>query len=122
MCIRDRRIRGCVVAIQVEIFRVALVGLHEELLAVLAETEEGSLQLFAGRQVFQAAVRGYHVQVVEFVAALVTGDQHAVVMREIGDGVMVVASGPGDRRPFTTLGGKGVRIPYAGLVLSLIHI
>jgi len=87
------------VGVDIEEPGVALVGQHESLRAVVAETGEVGLEVFAGRQVALAAVGLDDDEVVQLVAALVAGDQDAVVGGEIPDGEVVVFAGAGDRLP-----------------------
>ncbi len=110
------RVGLAVIAVQVEVARVAFVAGHEERLAVAAEAGELGAQLGTWGQVPLVAVRADDIQVVEFVAALVAGDQHPVIVGEIGDGVMVVGGRGGDRGPVAATDRHRVRVPHAGLV------
>ena len=77
----------CVVAIEVEELRIALVSLDPKGRPIAAPAVELRLQLFARRQIPLFAVRLAHVEVVELVAALIVRVENAVAVREVRDRV-----------------------------------
>ncbi len=76
---------GRVAAVDVEEPRVALVRDDVERMAVGCPAQEIRLQLRPGREVLLGAIGANHVEMVQLVAALVSSDQDAIVVRKERD-------------------------------------
>ena len=95
---------------------IALVRNHVERRTVRCPAGELRLELLPWREIPLRAVWRKHVQVIQFVAALIARHQDPVVVPEIANGVCRVLGGPGDGRPLATPGWHRVDVPDAGLV------
>jgi hypothetical protein len=105
-----------VIGIEIEGLRVAFVAGDPECLAVRAEALERGLHLAAGRQVLHRSVALADIDVVELVAALVRGEDHPCVVREVARPEGGVVPGLGQRLRGPAAYRQRVGVEYARLI------